>query len=51
MSRWQDRQVLRALGWRGTKAKRQRRYVRPELAPAVLVPPEPDPEPSEPENE
>lgn len=33
MSRWEDRQVLRSLGWRGSKAKRQRSYPRPELAP------------------
>ncbi|HVA08711.1 MAG TPA: hypothetical protein VNG12_18410 [Acidimicrobiales bacterium] len=38
MSRFEDRQVLRALGWRGSKSKRERRdarqkVVRPEFLP------------------
>lgn len=48
MARYEDRQVLRALGWRGSKAKRERRdarqkVVRPEFLPYT----EPTSEPEE----
>lgn len=33
MTRWQERQVARVVGWRGAKAKRQRKYPRPEFRP------------------
>jgi hypothetical protein len=35
LTRAQQRQLLRALGWRGTKSKRSRKYVRPEFRPYV----------------
>jgi hypothetical protein len=36
MTRAQRRQMARALGWRGSKTKRNRKYIRPELAPSAV---------------
>jgi hypothetical protein len=44
MNRAQQRQLLRAIGWRGTKSKRQRRTLRPELRPYEEKAEDPRPE-------